>query len=250
MSTDHSFDLECLAEHAERLNACPLASLVEEPDRHTHFGIEQGGLFFDFSKHFIDQPSLNALVEFAEACDFEAERERYFGGAPINVTEGRAVLHTALRAPLGEKTWVDGVDINPDVHAVLNRISAFCDAVHASQITGHTGLPFTDVVNIGIGGSDLGPAMAYRALWADRKPNLHVHFVSNIDGMALSQTLAELNPATTLFVVASKTFTTQETLTNAHTARRWLLDAHGDNAAVAAHFVAVSTNAQAWMERH
>jgi len=202
-------------------------------------------LLLDFSKHRVTARTLQLLLELASAAGVERLRDAMFSGEKINTTEGRAVLHTALRTPRnGRPVYIDGANVLPDVHAVLDRFLAFAQRVRSGEHKGHTGRRITDVVNIGIGGSDLGPVMVCEALknYSDR--SLKLHFVSNIDGTHIAETLRLCNPETTLFIVASKTFTTQETMTNAHTARAWLLDALKDKAATARHFVAVSTNAK------
>ena len=184
------------------------------------------------------------LLDLARAANVEDAREAMFGGEKINVTEGRAVLHTALRNRSDRAVMVDGRDVMGDVREVLDAMAVFAEGVRGGKLTGATGERFTDVVNIGIGGSDLGPAMATRALSPYGHPDIRCRFVSNVDGAHLSDTLKGLDPRTTLFLVASKTFTTLETMTNARTAREWLLSALGDEAATAKHFVAVSTNAE------
>ena len=215
----------------------PLVELFDsDPGRAERYVIEVGDLRIDYSKNAVDDAVLAALVDVAGAAGVERRRDAMFAGEPINVTEHRAVLHTALRAPAGSVIELDGVNVVDEVHAVLERMAAFADRIRADE-------RITDIVNIGIGGSDLGPAMAARALASYGHPRLTCHFVSNVDGADIAGTLAGLDPASTLFIVASKTFTTIETLTNARTARRWLVDALGD-AAVADHFVAVSTNAE------
>jgi glucose-6-phosphate isomerase len=248
MKSDPTDCLSLLAERAQEMQSASLNALVNQTGRLKRLGIETDGMFFDFSKHLIDEPTLEALVQFSHSMGLDKERMRYFKGDKINVTEHRSVLHTALRRPASEKLVVDGEDVVAQVHDVLNRLTTFCDAVHGGSIRGHSGERFTDVVNIGIGGSDLGPAMAYQALWGYHKPDMRVHYVSNIDGAALTQTLKHLRPERTLFIIASKTFTTQETLTNAHTARRWFVEGVADESAVAKHFVAVSTNESAVVE--
>ncbi len=245
MKKQRTDSLHRLEQQASKIRLHTLKSLVSAEGRLERFGVTTNDLFFDFSKHLIDESALRELAELARLSGFEVERDRYFQGARVNTTENRAVLHTALRRPASDRLTVDGQDVIADVHEVLDRLTQFCDAVHAGDIRGQSGEGFTDVVNIGIGGSDLGPAMAYQALWPYHQPGIRVHYVSNIDGMALSQTLKSLTPSTTLFVIASKTFTTQETLTNAHSARRWLVEHLGDDSAVASHFIAVSTNQEA-----
>jgi len=200
-------------------------------------------LVLDYSKHRITRETLPLLTALARAAGLPEAIAAMFRGERINTSEDRAVLHTALRLPREAELVVDGRDVVHDVHAVLDRMTALTDAVRHGRWTGHTGRPVRTVVNIGIGGSDLGPVMAYEALRAHAERTITCRFVSNIDPTDLTETLRELDPATTLFVVSSKTFTTLETLTNARAARRWLVDGLGDDAAVARHFVAVSTNA-------
>jgi glucose-6-phosphate isomerase len=209
---------------------------ADDPGRAERYVVEVGDLRIDYSKHRVDDTVLAGLVALAERSGVEARRDAMFAGEHINATEDRAVMHVALRAPRGTVMAVDGDDVVPDVHAVLDRMSAFADRVRTDDRVTH-------VVNIGIGGSDLGPAMAYRALDAYRHERIRCSFVSNVDGADIASVLADSDPASTLFVVASKTFGTIETLTNARTARSWLVDALGESA-VADHFVAVSTNAE------
>ncbi len=212
-----------------------------DPERFDRYHVALGDLVFDYSKHRVDGDVLHALFDLARAQKVEEKRDRMFAGGVINPTEGRAALHTALRAPPGTAVTVDGEDVMPEVLAVRAKVAAYARGVRDGTIEGATGKPLTDVVNIGIGGSDLGPAMAARALAPFGHPRIRTHFVSNVDGADIGDTLKGLDPATTLFVVASKTFTTQETMTNARTARAWLAGALGD-AAVEHHFAAVSTN--------
>ena len=204
---------------------------------------EAGDLYLDWSKHRVTAETVALLVALAERAGLRRRIDAMFGGERINVTEGRAV-HTALRAPEGSQVLHDGHDVVPDVHEVLGRMRVFADEVRSGRWLGHTGRPIRNVVNIGIGGSDLGPAMAYEALLPYTDRSRTFRFVSNVDGADIAEATRDLDPAETLFVVSSKTFTTIETLTNARTARAWLLDALGDEAAVARHFVAVSTNAE------
>ena len=218
---------------------------AEDPGRATRLTAEGAGLYLDYSKHRVTDETMALLVSLAEAARVEDRRDAMFGGERINVTEDRAVLHTALRAPLGTAIEVDGHDIVPGVHEVLDRMAVFALRVRNGDWTGFTGRQIRNVVNIGIGGSDLGPAMATEALrhYSDR--SMRFRFVSNIDGADVREATIDLDPAETLFIVASKTFTTVETLTNARTARDWLLTGLGGDAnAVARHFVAVSTNAE------
>ena len=220
-----------------------LRSLFDaDPGRAQRYVLSAGDLRIDYSKHLVDDRVLAALFAVAEAAGVAAHRDAMFAGEPINTTEQRAVLHTALRSPVGTQVMVDGHDVVPDVHRVLDRMAAFADRVRSGQWLGATGQRIATVVNIGIGGSDLGPAMVYLATEACGQPGLACRFVSNIDGADITSNLADLDPATTLVVVSSKTFTTVETITNAEQARRWLTSALGDDA-VAHHFVAVSTNA-------
>ena len=215
---------------------------AEEPDRAARHSLEGAGLFADFSKHRVDDPALELLHRFAVQQDVAGWRDRMFAGETVNATEGRAALHTALRRPASMPLQVDGVDVMPAVAEVLGRMRVFSDAVRRGSRCGHTGRQFTDVVNVGIGGSDLGPAMVTDALQPYTADSLRVHYVSNLDAADLSTRLARLDPETTLFVICSKTFTTIETITNADTARQWLVAALGDPRATRAHFVAVSSN--------
>ncbi len=215
---------------------------ARDPGRAERFSVEAAGLYLDFSKQRITGDTLRMLVELAEARGLPARREAMFRGERINVTEGRAVLHVALRAPRSERILVDGRDVVPEVHAVLDRMSDFAARVRSGAWTGFTGKRIRSVVNVGIGGSDLGPAMAYEALRAFSERGLTFRFVSNVDGTDLAEAVRDLDPAETLFIVASKTFTTLETMTNAASARAWLVAGLGDERAVAHHFVAVSTN--------
>jgi glucose-6-phosphate isomerase len=203
-----------------------------------------GDLFVDLSKHRITTTTLELLSAVADKAGLASRVDALFSGEPINVTEHRAVLHTALRSPVGTSIEVDGHDVVPDVHEVLAAMSDFAERVRTGHFAGHQGHRIDTVVNIGIGGSDLGPVMVYEALRSFRREGITCHFVSNIDGSDLAAVLAQCRAETTLFVVASKTFGTVETLTNARSARRWLTDRLGDAASVASHFVAVSTNAE------
>lgn len=227
-----------LARHRESVKDRSILSLFDDPARAETFSLRLDDMLFDFSKTNIDADALAMLVALAEEADVPGRRAAMFGGAPINETEGRAVLHTALRNLEGS-VEVDGVDVMPEVRATLDRMEAFCDDVRSGRFTGQGGA-ITDVVNIGIGGSDLGPAMAAIALspWADGP---RTHFVSNVDGAQITEVLEGLNPETTLVIVASKTFTTIETMTNAETAKRWMADKVSDPAA---QFAAVSTSAE------
>ena len=217
----------------------------DDPLRFKKLSIKFNNLILDYSKNRITDETLPLLTALAREADLPAFIERQFNGSKINTTEGRAVLHTALRNRSDRPVLVDGVDVMPDVRRVLSLMRTFSDSVRSGQHLGHTGRPITDIVNIGIGGSDLGPLMVCEALKAYANPELHVHFVSNVDATHLTETLKKLDAASTLFIVSSKTFVTQETLTNARSARAWLVDQLGDEVAVARHFAAVSTNLKA-----
>ena len=216
---------------------------AKNPRRFEEFSISEGDLFLDYSKNRIDRKTMDLLIELAKETGVEAARDKMFAGEKINITENRAVLHTALRNRSDEPVYVDGKNVMPQIREVLAKMKTFSEAVRNGEWKGATGKEITDVVNIGIGGSDLGPVMVTEALKHYQKDNLHVHFVSNVDGTHMVETLKNLNPETTLFCVASKTFTTQETMTNARTARAWLVGALGEDA-VAKHFVALSTNTE------
>ncbi|MBZ6089484.1 glucose-6-phosphate isomerase [Streptomyces olivaceus] len=233
-----------LAKHREQLGEVRLRELfAAEPGRGSDWSLRVGDLYVDYSKHLVTDETLRLLRELAAATDVFGLRDAMFRGERINITENRAVLHTALRAPRDAVIEVDGENVVPKVHAVLDKMAAFAGRVRSGEWTGHTGRRIRNVVNIGIGGSDLGPAMAYEALRAFTDRSLTFRFVSNVDGADLHEAVRDLDAAETLFIVASKTFTTIETVTNATSARSWLLDALGDEAAVAKHFVALSTNA-------
>jgi glucose-6-phosphate isomerase len=214
---------------------------AEDPARGTDLTLTVGDLYIDYSKHRVSRETLALLVDLATAANLEGRRDAMYAGEHINTSEGRAVLHTALRLPKGAELTVDGQDVVADVHAVLDAMGEFTDRLRSGAWTGATGARITTVVNIGIGGSDLGPVMVYDALRHYADAGISARFVSNVDPADLVAKLDGLDPATTLFVIASKTFTTLETLTNATAARRWLIDALGEDA-VAEHFVAVSTN--------
>ena len=216
---------------------------AQDPGRGERLALEFAGLYFDYSKHRITDETLRLLTALARACGLEERRDAMFAGEKINSTEKRAVLHVALRAPREAKILVDGADVVPDVHAVLDHMAEFADRVRSGEWKGFTGKRIRNIVNIGIGGSDLGPVMAYEALRHYSQRDLTFRFVSNVDATDFVEATQDLDAAETLFIVASKTFTTQETMTNARTARAWLLERLGDEKAVANHFVAVSTNA-------
>ncbi|QTD97808.1 glucose-6-phosphate isomerase [Streptomyces cyanogenus] len=234
-----------LAKHREELADTHLRDLfAADPARGTGYTLRVGDLYIDYSKHLVTDETLRLLRELAAATDVFGLRDAMFRGEKINITEDRAVLHTALRAPRDAVIEVDGENVVPAVHAVLDRMSDFAERVRSGAWTGHTGKRIKNVVNVGIGGSDLGPAMAYEVLRSFTDRDLTVRFVSNVDGADLHEATRDLDPAETLFIIASKTFTTIETITNATSARKWLLAALGDKAAVAKHFVALSTNAE------
>ncbi|WP_374024651.1 glucose-6-phosphate isomerase [Mycobacterium sp. HNNTM2301] len=233
---------DALRRHHEQIGAKHLRQFFEEdPDRGRELTLSVGDLYIDYSKHRITRETLRLLIDLARTANLEERRDQMFGGVHINVSEDRAVLHTALRLPRDAELIVDGHNVVEDVHAVLDRMGDFTDRLRSGEWTGATGKRISTVVNIGIGGSDLGPVMVYQALRHYVDAGISARFVSNVDPADLVAKLADLDPATTLFIVASKTFSTLETLTNATAARRWLTDALGD-AAVAKHFVAVSTN--------
>jgi glucose-6-phosphate isomerase len=236
-----------LARHWENTSELHLRDLfADDPMRADTFSMTACDLFLDYSKNRITAKTMEKLVDLAEACKLGERIEAMFTGQKINETEGRAVLHTALRAPrTATPVMLDGENVIDAVHEVLDRMAKFSDKVRAGSWTGFTGKPVKNVVNIGIGGSDLGPVMAYEALKPYTKRDLTVRFVSNVDGTHIAEALRDLNAEETLFIVASKTFTTQETMTNAESAKKWLLDTLEDEAAVAKHFVALSTNSDA-----
>ena len=213
-----------------------------DPSRFESFSVRWNDFLFDFSKNRITDQTLSLLLDLAGETDVEQRRDAMFSGERINSTENRAVLHTALRNRSDRPVYVDGRDVMPEIRGILAKMRIFTENVRSGRWKGYTGKPVTDVVNIGIGGSDLGPLMAVRALAHYGSPDLQVHFVSNVDGTHLVETLKNLDPATTLFVIASKTFTTQETLTNARSAKAWFLETANDETAVAKHFIALSTN--------
>ena len=238
-----------LSEHADDIRGTNLRELFDaDPNRGTKLTLEAVGIFLDYSKNRITDQTLSLLGELAEQSLLRERIDAMFGGQKINITEDRAVLHVALRAPRGDRIEVDGQDVVPDVHAVLDRMGEFAYQVRSGAWTGHTGMRIRTVVNVGIGGSDLGPVMAYEALRHYSQRDLTFRFISNVDGTDFAEATRDLDPAETLFIVSSKTFTTVETMTNARTARGWLLEALGADAAVAKHFVAVSTNADAVSE--
>lgn len=235
-----------LGKHREQLGETSLRELfAEDPARGTGYTLQVGDLYLDYSKQLVTDETLTLLRELAVATGVAELREAMFRGEKINTTEDRAVLHTALRAPRDAVVEVDGENVVPGVHAVLDKMGAFSEKVRAGEWLGHTGRPIRNIVNIGIGGSDLGPAMAYEALKSFTHRDLTVRFVSNVDGADLHEAVRDLDAAETLFVIASKTFTTIETITNATSARNWLLnELQSGQEAVAKHFVALSTNGE------
>jgi glucose-6-phosphate isomerase len=234
-----------LKDHWQEVSPLQMRQLfAADPDRFERFSLSLEDILFDFSKNRITARTLQLLCSLARETGLEEKRERMFAGETINCTEGRAVLHVALRNRSDRPMPVAGKDVMPQVRGVLQQMGRFCEEVRSGRWLGYSGRPISDIVNIGIGGSDLGPLMVTEALKPYGQKGLRVHFVSNVDASHLVETLKQLDPATTLFLIASKTFSTQETLTNAHSARDWLVRAAGDESAVARHFVAISTHAE------
>ncbi len=232
-----------LQDHYRDIEAIHLRQLfAEDQQRFTKFSLTFGEILFDYSKHRITSTTLDLLIELAGECGLKEKIDAMFTGEKINSTEQRPVLHIALRNRSNHPILVDGEDVMPQINAVLEKMATFCQKVRDGEWLGATGQPITDIVNIGIGGSDLGPLMVTEALKPYGHERLKVHFVSNVDATHLSETLRHLQPETTLFLIVSKTFTTQETMTNAHSAKQWLLSQIGTETAVAQHFVAISTN--------
>jgi glucose-6-phosphate isomerase len=235
-----------LEQHEREIAPLHMRDLFARDDRRfERFSLRQDDLLLDYSKHRVTDETMGLLRALARAAGVEAMRDRMFAGEPINLTEGRAVLHVALRNRSNRPILVGGNDVMPEVNAALAHMKAFSDSVRSGAWTGYTGKPIRAIVNIGIGGSDLGPVMVTEALKPYAREDLALHFVSNVDGTHIAEALKRVDPETTLFLVASKTFTTQETMTNAHTARRWFLDRAKDERHIAKHFVALSTNAKA-----
>ncbi len=234
-----------LQQHYEEIHHTHLRDLfASDPQRFARFSLRFKDILFDYSKNRITEKTLTLLLDLARQANLSERIEAMFTGQKINVTEDRAVLHIALRNRSNRPILVDGVDVMPEVNRVLGKMRTFSESVRSGEWKGYTGKAITDVVNIGIGGSDLGPKMVTLALAHYAKPDLHTHFVSNVDGTDLAETLKDLSQETTLFLVASKTFTTQETMTNAHSARNWFLSAAKDESKIARHFVALSTNTE------
>ena len=235
-----------LCKNQETISALHMRNLFEaDPKRFETFSLKLDDLLLDYSKNRITEETLELLFQIGREAKIESWRDSMFAGEKINITEDRAVLHTALRNRSNAPVYVDGHDVMPDVNAVLAQMRTFSEKVRSGEWKGYTGKAITDIINIGIGGSDLGPVMVCDALKPYARPDLNVHFVSNIDGAHLMRALEKCNPETTLVIVASKTFTTQETMTNARSAREWFLDSAKDEAHIAKHFVALSTNAKA-----
>src|SRR6516162_1870575 len=236
---------KALATHYKEMGDWHLRDLfADDAQRGERLTLEAVGIFLDYSKNRVTDETIKLLIQLANACGLKQRIEAMFRGDKINVTENRAVLHIALRAPKNQTIVVDGVNVVPQVHEVLDRMAAFCDRVRSGDWKGHTGKPIKNIVNIGIGGSDLGPVMAYEALKHYTRRDMTFRFVSNVDSTDFHEATIDLDAAETLFIVSSKTFTTQETMTNAQSARQWALKTLKHNAAIAKHFVAVSTNAQ------
>ena len=236
---------QALRAHYDKIKTLHLRKMfADDPDRGERFVAEGAGLYLDYSKNRITEETLRLLLQFAEERGVAAWRDAMFRGEKINITEGRAAFHVALRAPKGSVMRIDGHDVVADVHAVLGRMGEFAQRVRDGTWLGHTGKPIRNIVNIGIGGSYLGPEMAYRALRSFSIRSMKFRFVANVDGAAFDEATRDLDASETLFIVASKTFTTLETMCNAATARKWIVQALGNDAAVAKHFVALSTNAR------
>lgn len=237
---------ESLKKHAEEMKKVHLRALfMENRERFSEFSLQFEDILFDYSKNIITEDTRSLLLSLAAECGVPDAIKAMFGAEKINVTENRAVLHTALRNTSDKPVLLDGRDVMPDVKAVLNKMDHICRQIHSGEWKGYTGKPIRYIVNIGIGGSDLGPVMVTEALKPYWKPNIQPYFVSNVDGTHIAETLKKITPEETLFLIASKTFTTQETMTNAHTARSWFLEHAKDEKFVAKHFVALSTNEKA-----
>lgn len=232
-----------LESHRDKILQTPIKDLVaQDPGRFDGFSLKLQGLLIDYSRQHINTETLSLLQDLARECDVESWRDKMFSGGAINESENRAVLHTALRRPKSDTVIVDGHNIMPNIHATFDRMKTFTESIHTGEWTGYGGKKIKSIVNIGIGGSDLGPRMVVEALHRFKEPSLRVYFVSNVDGADLFNTLQGLDPEETLFLIASKTFTTQETMANATTARLWITKHFKNNDAIARHFVALSTN--------
>ena len=236
---------KALSAHYKKISKVHLRKLfADDPKRGERLTLEAAGIFLDYSKHRINDQTIKLLLQLADESRLRERIDAMFSGEKINITEKRAVLHVALRAPKGSSIIVDGENVVPGVHAVLDKMSTFCDRVRSGEWKGHTGKRIRNIINIGIGGSDLGPVMAYEALKSYSDRSLTFRFVSNVDGTDFAEAVRDIDPSETLWIVSSKTFTTLETMTNAHTARDWTLKGlGGDEKSIAKHFVAVSTNA-------
>ncbi len=240
---NHTDEWLTLQAHWEEMASVRMRDLFHDhPERSEQMSLRTCGILLDYSKNRITPATMNLLLKLAESVDLDGWRRRMFSGDRLNITEDRAVLHVALRNRSNRPIWADGEDVMPEVNAVLDKMAQFSESVRSGEWKGYTGKQITDVVNIGIGGSNLGPKMVCEALKHYQRSDLRVHFVSNVDGTHIVEATKHIDPESTLFIVASKTFTTQETLSNATTARSWLLETLKDEAAVARHFVAISTN--------
>ena len=234
---------QALSQHAKDMKSKHMKDLfAENPQRFEQFSVKLPKILFDYSKNLIEQDTLNKLLDLANACDVEGWRERMFSGEHINTTEDRAVLHVALRGDLNKAKMLDGADINAQIADTQEQMASFCEEVRSGNWRGYSGKAITDVVSIGVGGSNLGPQMVTEALHQYSDGRIHMHYVSNVDGTQIANVLKPLNPETVLFIVSSKTFTTTETMTNANTAMHWLTDAAQDQSVIAKHFVAVTAN--------
>ncbi len=235
-----------LEEHHEEMSQQSIADMfADDPDRFSNFSIRWNDFLFDYSKNYIDKQTLKLLTELAKSCQLKEAIEAMFSGEKINETEDRAVLHTALRSNSTEPLLVDGEDVRPLIRKELDKMAAFTSKLHAGEMKGYTGKPIKNIINIGIGGSDLGPYMVTEALKPYQVEGINTYFVSNVDGSHLYQVLKKINAEESLFIIASKTFTTQETMTNAQSAKAWFVDKSGDESAVSKHFIALSTNQKA-----
>lgn len=238
-----------LSAHFNEMKDQHLQSLfAKDAHRFQRFSLQVEDILLDYSKNRITQDTMEKLMALARECGLQENIDAFFKGEKINATENRAVLHTALRNRSNAPVSVNGEDVMPEVNSVLNQMKGFCEAIHSGEWKGFTGKPIRHIVNIGIGGSDLGPVMVTEALKAYQKEDIELHFVSNVDGTHIAETFKKIDPETTLFLIASKTFTTQETMTNAHTARNWFLSVAKDETHIAKHFAAISTNATAVAE--
>src|SRR5436189_3331872 len=239
----HTTAWQALQQPHEEMKTVQMKNLfATNPERYNRFSLATTDFIFDYSKNIINEKTVSLLIQLANECGLPDAINAMFAGEKINVTENRAVLHTALRNFSGKPVLNDGQDVMQDIQAVLGRMKSFCESIHSKQWKGYSGKPIKYIVNIGIGGSDLGPYMVTEALRPYWKKGIETYFVSNVDGTHIAETLKKVNPEETLFLVASKTFTTQETMTNAHTARNWFLESAKDEGHVAKHFAALSTN--------